>query len=161
MDVQSHLESGATIFRVTRDVRIFPGVYGLPAVQAPTMMHSLQAVSEHTYVPVDNMDGNWFTLADGTRMLDFMSQLISDSMGHRHPAIHAELARAMASDGEDESGHLIDATARIVQDQLLRISIAMRKAEEDPAKAAKQLGSCVRTSLGAQQLLEPAAACMR
>lgn len=55
-----------------------------------------------------------------------------------------ELARAMASDGEDESGHLIDATARIVQDQLLRISIAMRKAEEDPAKAAKQLGSVTK-----------------
>ena len=42
-----------------------------------------------------------------------------------------ELARAMASEGEDESGHLIDATARIVQDQLLRISIAMRKAEHE------------------------------
>lgn len=55
-----------------------------------------------------------------------------------------ELARAMATDQEDQSGHLIDATARIVQDQLLRIAIAMRKAEEDPAKAAKQLGSVTR-----------------
>jgi len=55
-----------------------------------------------------------------------------------------ELARAMASDQEDESGHLIDATARMVQDQLLRITIAMRKAEEDPAKAAKQLGSVTK-----------------
>ncbi|TBW58545.1 DUF3486 family protein [Marinobacter halodurans] len=55
-----------------------------------------------------------------------------------------ELARAMASNQDDESGHLIDATARIVQDQLLRISIAMRKAEDDPAKAAKQLGSVTR-----------------
>ena len=58
-------------------------------------LHGLQAASEHNYTPVDSMEGNWFTLADGTRMLDFMSQLISDSMGHRHPAIHAELSRAM------------------------------------------------------------------
>lgn len=55
-----------------------------------------------------------------------------------------ELAKAMATDQEDESGHLIDATARMVQDQLLRITIAMRKAEEDPAKAAKQLGSVTK-----------------
>ncbi|ATG73669.1 hypothetical protein AN401_07200 [Zobellella denitrificans] len=55
-----------------------------------------------------------------------------------------ELARAMAADDTDESGHLLDATARIVQDQLLRISIAMRKAEADPATAAKQLSSVTR-----------------
>lgn len=58
-------------------------------------LHSLQADSEHVYSAIDSMDGNYFTLADGTKMLDFQSQLISDSMGHRHPAIHAELARAM------------------------------------------------------------------
>lgn len=55
-----------------------------------------------------------------------------------------ELARAMAAEGEDESGHLIDATARIVQDQLLRISIAMRKAEHEPETAAKHLSSVTR-----------------
>ncbi len=55
-----------------------------------------------------------------------------------------ELARAMASEGADESGHLIDATARIVQDQLLRISIAMRKAEHEPEVAAKHLSSVTR-----------------
>tara|TARA_B100000700_G_scaffold243998_1_gene272047 strand:- start:1588 stop:2133 length:546 start_codon:yes stop_codon:yes gene_type:complete len=55
-----------------------------------------------------------------------------------------ELARAMASEGEDESGHLIDATARIVQDQLLRITIAMRKAEHEPEDAAKHLASVTR-----------------
>ncbi|AQU83238.1 MULTISPECIES: DUF3486 family protein [unclassified Halomonas] len=55
-----------------------------------------------------------------------------------------ELARAMASESEDESGHLIDATARIVQDQLLRISIAMRKAEHEPDVAAKHLSSVTK-----------------
>lgn len=55
-----------------------------------------------------------------------------------------ELARAMAADNEDEDGALIDATARIVQDQLLRISIAMRKAEHEPEKAARHLASVTR-----------------
>lgn len=55
-----------------------------------------------------------------------------------------ELARAMAAENEDEDGALIDATARIVQDQLLRISIAMRKAEHEPEKAAKHLASVTR-----------------
>jgi len=55
-----------------------------------------------------------------------------------------ELARAMASEDKDEDGSLIDATARIVQDQLLRISIAMRKAEHEPETAAKHLSSVTR-----------------
>ncbi|WP_325950199.1 DUF3486 family protein [Pseudomonas putida] len=55
-----------------------------------------------------------------------------------------ELARAMVSEQEDESGALIDATARIVQDQLLRISIAMRNAEHEPEKAAKHLASVTK-----------------
>lgn len=54
------------------------------------------------------------------------------------------LARAMAAEDEDEDGALIDATARIVQDQLLRISIAMRKAEHNPEVAAKHLSSVTR-----------------
>ena len=55
-----------------------------------------------------------------------------------------ELARAMTAETDDESGALIDATARIVQDQLLRISIAMRKAEHEPEKAAKHLSNVTK-----------------
>ena len=55
-----------------------------------------------------------------------------------------ELARAMTAEQEDESGVLIDATARIVQDQLLRISIAMRTAETEPEEAAKHLSKVTR-----------------
>jgi hypothetical protein len=55
-----------------------------------------------------------------------------------------EMARAMTAENDDESGHLIDATARIVQDQLLRITIAMRKAEHEPEVAAKHLSSVTR-----------------
>ena len=55
-----------------------------------------------------------------------------------------ELARAMTAEQDDESGVLIDATARIVQDQLLRITIAMRQAETEPEEAAKHLSKVTR-----------------
>ena len=58
-------------------------------------LHGLQAESEHSFTGVDATDGNYIVLADGTRLLDFMSQLISDNLGHRHPAIHGALAEAM------------------------------------------------------------------
>ena len=55
-------------------------------------------------------------------MLDFMSQLISDSMGHRHPAIHAELARAMERYGHVYFGMANEYRARaaklIIEDLL-------------------------------------------
>ena len=58
-------------------------------------LHGLQAENELSITAVDSTDGNYLTLADGTRLLDFMSQLISDNLGHRHPAIHGALAEAM------------------------------------------------------------------
>lgn len=51
-----------------------------------------------------------------------------------------EMAKAMADAVEDEEGHLIDATARMVQEQLLRISLEFRKMEMEPAAAAHHLG---------------------
>jgi 2,4-dienoyl-CoA reductase-like NADH-dependent reductase (Old Yellow Enzyme family) len=45
---------------------------------------------------------------------------------------------------QEEFEEAMDATARIVQDQLLRITIAMRKAEHEPEKAAKHLSSVTR-----------------
>ena len=93
-------------------------------------LHNLQAASEHMYTPVESMDGNWFTLADGTRMLDFMSQLISDSMGHRHPAIHGELARAMERYGHAYFGLANEYRARaaklIIEDLLEGVDWAGR-----------------------------------
>jgi len=62
-------------------------------------LHGPQAAGEANIATIASMDGNWFTLADGTRMLDFQSQLISDSFGHRHPAIHAKIEEAMSRTG--------------------------------------------------------------
>ena len=64
-------------------------------------LHNTAGKGEYSFWAVDRQDGAWLTMADGSRLLDFQSQLISDSMGHRHPAIHAEIARAM-----DRYGHV-------------------------------------------------------
>ena len=48
-------------------------------------LHNVQGRDDYAFNAVASMDGNYFTMADGNRLLDFQSQLISDSMGHRHP----------------------------------------------------------------------------
>lgn len=45
MDLETYLNTGDTIFRVTRDVRIFPGVYELPSIDRGVLMNNLSAVS--------------------------------------------------------------------------------------------------------------------
>jgi len=55
-----------------------------------------------------------------------------------------EMAKALTANMDDDEGNLLDATVGIVQEQLLRILIALRKTEEEPAKAAKQMGSISR-----------------
>jgi taurine--2-oxoglutarate transaminase len=93
-------------------------------------LHSTQAAAEHVFTAVDSMDGNYLTLSDGTRLLDFQSQLISDSMGHRHPAIHGELTRAMERYGHVLFGMANEYRARaaklIIEDVLGRESWAGR-----------------------------------
>ena len=85
-------------------------------------LHAVQAQAEHAYIPVERTDGNYLTLADGTRLLDFQSQLVSDSMGHRHPRIHAEIERAMERYGHVFFGMATDYRARaaklIIEDVL-------------------------------------------
>ena len=53
------------------------------------------------------------------------------------------LARAARESGDDD-GALMAAASKILQDQLLRISIALRQAEHDPAEAAKVLSQVGR-----------------
>lgn len=52
-----------------------------------------------------------------------------------------QMAKAFTESDDDSKGSLVDATARIVQEQLLRITIALRKAEHEPDKAAKYMAS--------------------
>ena len=55
-------------------------------------LHAIQVQSEYAFTGVARDEGSHLYLADGTRLIGFMSQSISDSMGHRHPRIHAEIA---------------------------------------------------------------------
>ncbi|MFL2770632.1 MAG: aspartate aminotransferase family protein [Rhodospirillaceae bacterium] len=64
-------------------------------------LHNTQAKAEHQFAAVDRQDGNYIVLADGSRLLDFQSQLISDSLGHRNPGVYDEIRRAL-----DRYGHV-------------------------------------------------------
>lgn len=52
-----------------------------------------------------------------------------------------EMAKAFTESNDDTKGALVDATARMVQEQLLRITMALRNAEHEPHKAAKYIAS--------------------
>jgi taurine--2-oxoglutarate transaminase len=58
-------------------------------------LHNVQGRDDYRFDAVESMDGNYFTMSDGRRLLDFQSQLISDSMGHRHPGAFDALRKAM------------------------------------------------------------------
>ena len=75
-------------------------------------LHAVQAQSDFAYIPIERTDGNYLVMPDGTRLLDFQSQLISDSMGHRHPRVHAEIALAMERYGHVFFGLATDYRAR-------------------------------------------------
>lgn len=64
-------------------------------------LHNTTAAAEYAFLAVDRQDGNEIILADGTRLIDFQSQLISDSLGHRNPGIYDEIRRAL-----DRYGHV-------------------------------------------------------
>ena len=75
-------------------------------------LHNVQAQGEHVPIAVARQDGNYLELEDGSRLLDFQSQLISDSLGHRHPAVYAEIGRAMERYGHVFFGMVNEYRAR-------------------------------------------------
>lgn len=50
-----------------------------------------------------------------------------------------QMAKALAEADDDSQGALVDVTARMVQEHLLRITIALRNAEHEPEESAKHL----------------------
>jgi taurine---2-oxoglutarate transaminase len=58
-------------------------------------LHSFQAKDEHVWGGVAYQDGNYLHMADGSTLLDFQSQLASDSMGFRHPRVVEGLQEAL------------------------------------------------------------------
>jgi len=75
-------------------------------------MHNTAAQAEYVFAPIEAADGNYLYTADGKRLLDFQSQLVSDNMGHRHPRVHAEIKRAMERYGHVFFGFATDYRAR-------------------------------------------------
>lgn len=55
-----------------------------------------------------------------------------------------DIARAYVTGDADEQDALLDATTRIAKEAVLRITIALRQAEQEPQKAAKQISQIAR-----------------
>jgi len=94
-----------------------------------------------------------------SRWLQDLGFEISKSALHRHgAALEADFEMAMADvrrtralakaaragSDEDAESHLIAATSGILQEQLLRVSIALRQVDDDPAAAAKSISLIAR-----------------
>ncbi|WP_265521025.1 aspartate aminotransferase family protein [Oerskovia flava] len=85
------------------------------------VFHSWSAQAMIDPLPVAGGEGAWFWDEDGTRYLDFASQLVNLNLGHQHPALVAAIqeqagrlctiAPSFANDVRGELAHLIAARA--------------------------------------------------
>ena len=57
-------------------------------------IHPFRAGNEYTHLPVEHADGSYLYLADGRKILDFMSQYICVNIGKSHPRIREAIAQA-------------------------------------------------------------------
>ena len=85
-------------------------------------LHNVFAHEEYDFTAIERVDGNYLYLANGAKLLDFQSQLISDGLGHRHPAPHRAIEEAMKRYGHVFFGFATDYRARaaklIIEDLL-------------------------------------------
>jgi taurine--2-oxoglutarate transaminase len=63
-------------------------------------LHNVQASAEYQPRNVAWQEGNYLFMADGSRLLDFASQLASANLGHRHPAVVTAVKEAMQRYGQ-------------------------------------------------------------
>jgi taurine--2-oxoglutarate transaminase len=85
-------------------------------------LHNVQGAEEHVWNGVAYQEGNYLYMVDGSRLLDFQSQLISDNMGHRHPRVVEALREALDRYGHVYFGMATDYRARaakLIVDDLL------------------------------------------
>ncbi|MCZ6767995.1 MAG: aspartate aminotransferase family protein [Acidobacteria bacterium] len=64
-------------------------------------IHNIYAQDEYNPIFISKTEGRHIYLQDGTKVLDFMSQLISDNMGQRHPKVISGIKDAL-----DRYGHV-------------------------------------------------------
>lgn len=78
-----------------------PTVEQLESWDRAYSLHEHVAADEYRYVDVVEAEGMYFTLGDGTRVLDFGSQTMCCNLGHRHPGVVEAVKEAL-----DRYGHL-------------------------------------------------------
>ena len=57
-------------------------------------LHVKQAASEYRFLPVSHTEGNCVYLANGMKILDFVSQIIGANLGYKHPRVTAAIQEA-------------------------------------------------------------------
>jgi taurine--2-oxoglutarate transaminase len=57
-------------------------------------LHVKQAASEYRFLPVSHTEGNCVYLANGMKILDFVSQIIGANLGYKHPRVTAAIREA-------------------------------------------------------------------
>jgi taurine--2-oxoglutarate transaminase len=87
------------------------------------VFHSWSAQRALQPLVLAGAEGSWFWTADGTRYLDFASQLVNVNIGHQHPKLVAAIqeyagklctvAPFMANDARSEAARLISEVASI------------------------------------------------
>src|SRR6188472_3513534 len=81
------------------------------------VFHSWSAQGSLSPLVVAGAEGSWFWTEDGTRYLDFSSQLVNVNIGHQHPKLVAAIqeqaatlctvAPGMANEARSEAARLI------------------------------------------------------
>jgi len=62
-------------------------------------LHVKQSVEETRFLPVVRTEGNYVYLANGMKILDFVSQIIGNNLGYRHPRVTAAIKDALDTVG--------------------------------------------------------------
>lgn len=62
-------------------------------------LHVKQAAEETRFLPVERTEGCYVYLANGLKVLDFVSQIIGNNLGYRHPRVTAAIKEALDSVG--------------------------------------------------------------
>ncbi|UCD58246.1 MAG: aminotransferase class III-fold pyridoxal phosphate-dependent enzyme, partial [Candidatus Hydrogenedentota bacterium] len=61
--------------------------------------HVKQAASEYRFLPVSHTEGNYVYLANGMKLLDFVSQVIAANLGYKNARINAAIKEALDTIG--------------------------------------------------------------
>jgi len=64
------------------------------AWDASYYLHPFKTLAEYAYIPVERAEGSYLYLADGSRVLDFLSQYFCANLGQGHPKVRQAMRDA-------------------------------------------------------------------